>query len=155
MIAAAIIFAATKLHIVILLIAGCSLFFISSAQRIKILLTALTALPIVFVVSRIASQLFYNPRPFVTDGVGSLFPHVADNGFPSDHALLVATVASLVFIYNRKLGIGLFVLGLMVGIARVLAGVHHTLDIVGSFAIAIILTYLTQVLFSKFYPDNK
>ena len=137
-----IVFVATKVHIVILLCAVLSAFFIQPFRRKQIFLLTLIALPSVFIASRLMSLFIYHPRPFVVDAIEPLFPHIANNGFPSDHALLVATVASLVFVYNKPLGIILFGLGILVGVARVLSDVHHASDVIGSFVIAILTVYL-------------
>ncbi len=47
-------------------------------------------------------------------------------------------IASLVFIYNRKLGSLLAVISFIVGFSRVLAGIHHPIDIIGAMGIAIV-----------------
>lgn len=95
-----------------------------------------------FALSRIAGALYNDPRPFVTEHILPLIPHVADNGFPSDHALLGAVVAMIVFHFNRRLGVFLLILTLCVGVSRVLARVHHPIDIVGSFGIALLASGL-------------
>ena len=102
----------------------------------KLTLLAAISLPIAYGVSKIADALYYNARPFVVDGVAPLVAHAAENGFPSNHMLLAAMVAALVCVYNRPLGCVLGAIALCIGTARVLAGVHHTLDIVGSVVIA-------------------
>ncbi len=53
------------------------------------------------------------------------------------------TIASVIFTYNQKIGGLLIVLSLLVGISRVLAHVHHGIDIVGSVVIALMTTYLS------------
>ena len=58
------IFLATKLHIVVILIALVAIAFASDFQRLRTLVLASIALPLVFLTSRIASLFFENPRPF-------------------------------------------------------------------------------------------
>jgi len=101
-------------------------------------LFALVVLPVSFILSRIAGHLFYDPRPFIDSSIIPLIKHVPDNGFPSDHALLTGTLASIISVFSAPLGALLWVFAILVGGARVLAHVHHTLDIVGSYLIAII-----------------
>ena len=84
----------------------------------------------------LGSYLFDNPRPFISDGVTPLFSSALDNGFPSDHTLLTAFLAFAVLVYSRRLGIALLILAFIVGWARVAGGVHHAVDVLGSFAIA-------------------
>jgi undecaprenyl-diphosphatase len=81
------------------------------------------------VLSRIASTLYYDPRPFVSQHVKPLIDHAADNGFPSDHALFTMTLTAVTYFYSRKLA-GLMLIGtILVGVARVLAHVHSPIDI--------------------------
>ncbi len=98
---------------------------------------ALFVLSISFLTSILASHLYYNPRPFVVSNVTALIAHAPNNGFPSDHALLTGTLASIVSVFSVPFGAVLWVLAILVGVARVMAHVHHTLDIMGSYAIAI------------------
>lgn len=144
------IFLATKLHIIVILIAFVAIAFASDFQRLRTLVLASIALPLVFLTSRTASLLFENPRPFLEHDFVPLITHAADNGFPSDHALLVFAVASIVFTFNKQVGIGLFILAVLVGAGRVLAGVHHVIDILGSFAIATIITYIVVAIIQMF-----
>jgi undecaprenyl-diphosphatase len=69
----------------------------------------------------------------VHDGVTPYFSSSTDNGFPSDHTAFSAVIALAVCAFSRKIGIGLIVLALVIGSARVIAGVHHGQDIIGGF----------------------
>lgn len=86
----------------------------------------------------IGSKLFNDPRPFVAGHFTPYFAHGNDNGFPSDHTLLGSLLAFLAFKYDRRLGAIAFGFALSVGLARVLAGVHHLSDIIGSIVFAAI-----------------
>lgn len=80
--------------------------------------------------SRVASKLYYDPRPFVAEHVKFLIAHPADNGFPSGHALLtMTTLTTVTYFYNKKVAAGKLVLTIIVGIARILAKVYSPLDI--------------------------
>ena len=81
----------------------------------------------------------------VDHSIKPLFPHIADNGFPSDHTLLTMTIAAIIFVYNRKLGILLAIFSLIIGFSRVAAGVHHALDIIGAAVIAVTTTYISYL----------
>ena len=103
------------------------------------LLLAVIILPLTYVVAKIGSHLYFDPRPFVVMHVHPLIPHIADNGFPSDHELISAAFASILFVFNKKWGIVAFVLAILIGYSRVYTLVHHPLDIVGSFVISIVV----------------
>ncbi len=83
----------------------------------------------------VAGSLYHDRRPFVTEHVRPLFPHPADNGFPSDHATLTMFIAVCVLFYSRAWGSALTVNALLVGIARVLARVHSPLDIAAGYVL--------------------
>ncbi len=106
----------------------------------KAIIHLFTASIVVLLLALIASHLYFNPRPFVVAHTSPLIPHAPDNGFPSDHVLLTATISAVLFIYNRKLGIASWIVTLLVGYARIAIGIHHTIDVLGSIVIALIGT---------------
>lgn len=101
------------------------------------------------VIAKIFSFFIYDPRPFVVGHFQPLIAHANDNGFPSDHTLLATAIAFCIFIFNKKWGIGLFILGLLIGLARVFAGVHHIQDILGSIIISGVVVYLVNLFYGK------
>lgn len=117
--------------------------------RAQFFIFSVIALPLSYLLSLVAGALYYNPRPFVTEHITPLISHAADNGFPSDHALLVGTLAAILTVFNWRLGALVWVLAAVVGAARVLAHVHHTIDILGSFLIAAVATGLTYALIKR------
>jgi undecaprenyl-diphosphatase len=139
------VFLATKLHVVIMVTVLVYTLFLHKEKRNQTLLLALLTLPMAFIFGKVASLFIDNPRPFVVEGITPLIQHIADNGFPSDHTLLTATVACIIFVHNKALGSILLGLSILVGVSRVLAGVHHYLDVAGSVLIAGIATYLATV----------
>jgi undecaprenyl-diphosphatase len=104
----------------------------------------LLSLPVAYILGRIAGVLYNDPRPFVVDNFTPLITHAADNGFPSDHTLFAATLAMIVLYVNKRVGIALWIVALLIGISRIFAGVHHTTDIIGSVIIALIAVLLSQ-----------
>jgi undecaprenyl-diphosphatase len=84
-----------------------------------------------------ASLLWSDPRPFVVDGQVPLFPHAADNGFPSDHTTFTAAVAGVVLAARRVWGAALVALSALIGAARVAAHVHHVPDILAGLVLGL------------------
>jgi undecaprenyl-diphosphatase len=95
--------------------------------------------------STIASHLYYDTRPFVTEHVVPIIAHAADNGFPSDHTLLTAFLGFTMYLHSRVVGGVLLLIALLVGFARVAAHIHRPIDIVGSFVIAALSVALVQL----------
>lgn len=144
-----IIFSAKYLFVIIPLISV--IYFLLQKKEIQkkmIILAALT-FPLTFIVSRIASYCYYNPRPFALYNFEPLIPHAVDNGFPSDHALFSFAIAFLIFFFNKKFGIVLMILGFTVGSSRVLSGIHSPIDIIGSFVISSLVTFAVYSFYTK------
>lgn len=144
-----IIFGAKYLYLAIVAVALWYVWQQPSEKRFRIILCACIALPLTYVVAKLMSSLYYDPRPFVVGNFTPLLPHAPDNGFPSDHTLLSAAVAAVIFFFYRKLGLALFIIAFLVGMARVAAGIHHTIDILGSIVIAFSVTaFFVKYLFA-------
>ena len=124
--------------------AGALLYFLRqpAPERRRLLFLGATALPVIYVIAKIAGSLYYDPRPFVQTNFIPLVPHGPDNGFPSEHTLFGAAISAVVWVSGRKTGAVLWVLTALVGISRVLAGVHHMVDIFGSIAISVAVVWL-------------
>ncbi|MDQ2807507.1 MAG: phosphatase PAP2 family protein [Chloroflexota bacterium] len=88
-----------------------------------------------FALAQVATRLIADPRPFLLGGGPPLIASATDNGFPSDHTLLVATVAATVTVVDPVAGVVFWGLAVLVGLARVYARVHHLLDVAGSLGI--------------------
>lgn len=145
-----IIIGATYLIALLILIAGIYFLTIPKHQKKEMIVFAIITLPITFLLSRLAAKLYFNPRPFVVGNFLPLIAHAADNGFPSDHTLLSTAVATVVYYFDKKIGLILGLLALLVGLARVAAGVHHLVDIFGSITIAVLVAVIIHKYVLKF-----
>ena len=133
-----IVFCAQYLFLLVILIIGVAWLKHPKADRWRFFASVIVAGAIAFVLSRIAGKLYYDPRPFVVEHVKPLFPHIADNGFPSDHALLTGTLTAITYFFNKKAATLMLVPTVIIGAARVLAKVHSPLDIGGGWVFGII-----------------
>ncbi len=138
-----IIFSAKYLYLFVVAIAAV-LFWRLKEYRREMLIFAAISFPLMYLVRLLAGYLYFNPRPFVVEHFIPLISHSADNGFPSDHTLLVSAIAMLFFYYRRRISAVVWALAFVVGAARVMAGVHHSIDIAGSMLIAICVAWVTH-----------
>jgi len=91
-----------------------------------------------FVASTVLTGIVIDPRPYVVAHAQPLTPVGHDNGFPSDHTLLAATLAASIWWIDRR-WLAAFAAGtVLVGLGRLGIGAHHTLDVAGSIAIAVV-----------------
>lgn len=105
-------------------------------HRVRAAGTAIFAAAVAIALVQIGSALYESPRPFVTSHVTPLFAHPPDNGFPSDHTVVASLAAFVTLLHRRLWGLVLLALSIVVGTTRVLAHVHHTVDVAGGIAIA-------------------
>ena len=63
------------------------------------------------------------------DLANQLLYHSAGNAFPSGHATVAFAIATAVFLWNRTWGSVLYAAALVVGISRIIGGVHWPTDI--------------------------
>lgn len=139
-----IIFAAAYLYLLVILLFVVTFLMIDSTKKRDMLKLAILVFPLCLMIALITNVIIPSPRPFVVGHFEPLIPASTDNGFPSDHVLLSMALAAVAFIVNRKMGIFLLILATIVGIGRVLAQVHHPLDVIGSTIIALTTTYLVN-----------
>jgi len=101
---------------------------------------------------KVAGTVWSDPRPFVVDHTTPLVRHSVDNGFPSDHTALAATVAAVVLLWHRRAGAALLVVAALLGAARVAAHVHHWPDVLTGFAIGLVCAALGAVVARALAP---
>src|SRR5665811_1184254 len=128
---------AQDLLFLILLAAAVIWLFLPRQEKMGLAVQAIVSLVVMVVLIKLAAAIHADPRPFVADpSIKPLFAHPGDNGFPSDHTTLAATVALLVMGYRKLLGAVLLAGSFLVGAARIAAHVHHVQDIVAGVLIA-------------------
>ena len=89
----------------------------------------------------ILNMFYFRPRPFVELDVNLLFYQPTDSSFPSNSAATAFGMAFGIWGVNRKVGWFTIAVAGLYGLARVYAGVHYPLDILGGAAIAAVVTY--------------
>lgn len=94
------------------------------------LLAGLSAL-IALGLGQLVGKAFPRPRPYLSHAVNQLIPPSLDTSFPSDHAILGFAVAIMVWRYNRRAGVVLLILALLMAIARVFVAAHYPGDVLG------------------------
>lgn len=76
-------------------------------------------------------DVFHTLRPFDADP--SVIPLVSESGyaFPSGHATFFMALASSLWFYHKRLAVFFGISALIIGIARISAGIHWPVDILG------------------------
>lgn len=115
----------------------------------RLLILILLSLPLAYVLARLLGLLYFHEQPFAVYGFEPLIPHAIDNSFPSDHVALGGALATAVLFFNRPLGLFLWLLVLVIGLLRVVAGLHYASDIAGGIAAGILAAAAVFFVMSK------
>lgn len=150
-----IIFCAQYLFLFVIAAILVALYLEKKENRLRFFATIILAGIIAFILSRIAGKLYYDPRPFVREHVKPLIKHIADNGFPSDHALLTGTLTAVAYFFNKKVFVVMLVLSVLVALGRVLSKLHSPLDIAGGWIFGIIGALASYYLVRWYLSRNK
>ena len=143
------IFGAKYLFIFSILISGIYFLKQSWPLKKKIAIFGITSIVLMYSTALVVGHIYNNPRPFVVEHFIPLIPHTPDNGFPSDHVLLVSAIAAIILFFSRRIGALLWLITILVAISRVYVGVHHSVDVIASMIIALVVSYIVSVIVRK------
>jgi len=106
---------------------------------------------IAWILSKILKILIHTPRPFdAFDHVRPLFSE-AGYAFPSGHTAIAFAIAFALYFINKKVGYFFMFFALLIGLARITAGVHFPIDILGGFVLgAVVAVSVNKVWNLKF-----
>lgn len=118
-----------------------------TADIVAVTLTMLIAVSL----SDALKAFFQAPRPFIAlDGVTLLFTHGAYDSFPSGHAVVFSALSGAFFFLSRAWGWVFAVGALLIGVARITAGIHFPSDTLAGFAVGICSAVFAYVVVSRF-----
>lgn len=121
-----------------------------STKAFQIIFVTLVSAFIIWSISQVINDIFPTPRPFLTlKDANILFESGAYDSFPSGHVVFMFTLALMSFFYSRKLFTSLLIGAFIIGIARVMAGVHWPIDIIGAFVLAFVGVAVIHVVILK------
>lgn len=143
-----IVFMARGLIIVPVLVVVYLFWTLSPKDRKKLAALLVLGGILSLIFAKFGAHFYSNPRPYFKDHITPYFMASHYNGFPSDHTLLASFLGFATLTYNRRVGNILLVLAALIGLARVVAGVHHFVDIVGSFLFTALATLVATWILS-------
>lgn len=95
-----------------------------------------------YLISVLLKVLIHTLRPFLAlPNVQSLF-FESGFAFPSGHMTFFSALALSIFFLHKKAGYVFMVFALVIGLARITAGVHFPIDILGGFVLGSLVSYL-------------
>jgi len=100
-----------------------------------------------WILAKILKILIHTERPF--DIFGNVQPLFLEIGyvyaFPSGHTAVASAIALTLFFTHKKAGYIFMFFAILVGLARVVAGVHFPVDIFGGFILGALIAYLLKM----------
>ncbi len=113
----------------------------SVKEKISAVRAAMAGLFAWLAVNSVIGLFLFRPRPFITETTQELLFHRPDKSFPSDHAAFGLTLALMFYLAGyKKIGHWCLGLSLIFSLTRVIVGLHFPLDILGGWAVAILVS---------------
>ncbi|MFY9492956.1 MAG: phosphatase PAP2 family protein [Minisyncoccia bacterium] len=114
-------------------------------------LAVLSAVVARFGVVALIRNFYPRERPFAFEGLDSLINQNAlESSFPSGHAtFFMALAVYFLLAGQKKLGYFLLISAVLIGVARVAAGVHWPSDIVAGWAVGALVSFVVFKIFSR------
>ena len=148
-----IVFFAVYFPYIVVILAGLFLLFhhevLKAEEPFRVFLEKKREILMVFfsgclawVLAYVLKFLFHTLRPF--DAITQVRSLVPESGyaFPSGHATFFMALAFSLFFLHKKAGYWFMFFALLIGIARITAGVHFPIDILGGFILGSGISYL-------------
>ncbi|MCX6723706.1 MAG: phosphatase PAP2 family protein [Candidatus Staskawiczbacteria bacterium] len=122
-------------------------------NRPMVFLSIIAACVARFVVKNIMLIFYNRPRPFVNLSSAHKLIYVdpSENlqSFPSGHVIFFFALSTVIYSYNKKLGIFFFVCSAIVGISRIFVGVHWPSDILTGIILGVAVGVAVKWLYVK------
>jgi undecaprenyl-diphosphatase len=129
---------------------------INTKKNWKMFLEAfLAAIISKFILAEIIRWIWFRPRPFVSLNFIPLISQSAEeSAFPSGHASFYFALSTIVYIYNKKVGIIFYIASTLIVLARVYSGVHWPADILAGAGLGILTAWIVNKLFNRLKYKN-
>lgn len=118
-------------------------------KRFRNIFNVFTPAILGWIVVSILKSIFSKPRPFVKfkEIVEPLFVYRGMDSFPSGHSVFFMALAVSLFFVEKRIAFVYIIIALIIGIARVISGVHFPIDIIFGWIIGLIV----GLIFVKFF----
>lgn len=98
-----------------------------------------------YVLAQVIHYFYHHLRPLFALPIQHLL-NESSYSFPSSHTIIIFSMATAALSYSKRLAYFLYASGLVVGVARVMAGVHYPMDILGGIILGVLVGVLVRAL---------
>lgn len=150
-----VIFFASIVPYIVILVAGAMIIFSDKhwkARWYDFFFIVISGLVTRGILTPIIRALYARPRPFLAmPSITTLIEKSTEASFPSGHAMLFFALAIALYFTHRKWAPYFIIVAVLIGIARVIAGVHYPSDIIAG----ALLAWVTVVVIRKYLLPEK
>lgn len=153
-----IVFFASYLAYILVAVFLAFLLYSSYVRREKLEILVVTAISVVVargVITELIRFFYHRPRPFSELPEMRQLIDTTSWSFPSGHATFFFAMATAVYLYNKKWGIGFFIAAVLIAVSRVIAGIHYPSDVIGGALIGIGVGLATFHIARKAVPQEQ
>ena len=101
-------------------------------------------------VTELIRLVYQRPRPFITYSVHQLIPE-SGWSFPSGHTSFFFAFSTIVYFYNKTLGYWFLAASALMGLARIVAGVHYLSDVLAGAVVGWLVGLVVYKVFRRWY----
>jgi undecaprenyl-diphosphatase len=87
-------------------------------------------------------------RPFLNLDIVPLYNETGFS-FPSEHMAVFTALAISMFLINRRTGFIFLIIAILIGLSRIILGVHYPVDILGGFVVGLICSLIFTEIYKK------
>ena len=132
-----------------LIILAASAWYLAKRQQLNCYLLAFAGAIIArFGIEPIIHFFYYRPRPFLALHIPHLITDTTSS-FPSGHTIFIFALATGLLYVNKRMAHVFFIVGLLVGLARIAGGVHYPSDILGGAVLGIFTALVVQKVWQR------
>lgn len=112
----------------------------------------ITAAITAWILAHVIKYVYPHARPTLLSTTHALLPD-NDSSFPSGHATFFSALATALYFYHKRLGLFYGLGALLIGLSRVIAGIHWPLDILAGYILGGLIGVLVYYTYKRYEPN--
>ncbi|MBI5400733.1 MAG: phosphatase PAP2 family protein, partial [Candidatus Yonathbacteria bacterium] len=135
-----------------LLLGGLLVYLFTHKDRqkgVRDVVVVITAALVAWGLAHLIKYLYPHARPTMLPETHALLSD-NDSSFPSGHATFFSALATALYFYHKRLGLFYALGALLIGVARVVAGIHWPLDILAGYILGGAIGFVVYHTYQRF-----